>query len=263
MNGWFNNKLCVVTGAAQGMGRSLAEKYAENGAVLALLDLKGDVLRRTSEEISEKYGVKSVPFTVDMSDFPAVGEVMEKIGGDLGAIQVMANCAGISTAGLLCEVPERMWDRVMNINLKSVFVASTLAARNMIANRVKDGRIVTISSQASKIGELGNGVYSVSKAGVNMLTQVLGLELAEHGIAVTAVCPGYVDTEIMRQVFRERGPLEGMTPKEYEDRLTGMVPMRRMATPEEVADFMLFLSSDKAGYITGVALTIAGGKSLL
>lgn len=259
----FNNKLCVVTGAAQGMGQALAEKYAQQGAVLALLDLKGDILRETASDLSRRYGVKTLPFTVDMSDFPAVGEVMRTIGREIGAIQVMANCAGISTAGLLCEVSEQMWDRVMNINLKSVYVASTLAARNMMENKVKDGRIVSISSQASKIGELGNGTYSVSKAGVNMLTQILGLELAEHGIAVTAVCPGYVDTEIMRQVFRERGPLEGMTPAEYENRLTGMVPMKRMATPEEVADFMLFLSSDKGGYITGVSLTIAGGKSLI
>lgn len=263
MNDWFRDKLCVVTGAAQGMGKTLAEKYAASGARLALLDLKGDALRETTAEIVARHGVSATPYTVDMSDFPAVREVMAKIGREHGAIQVMANCAGISTAGLLCEITEQLWDRVMNINLKSVFVASTLAARNMIDNKVKDGRIVTISSQASKIGELGNGSYSVSKAGVNMLTQVLGLELAEHGIAVTAVCPGYVDTEIMRQVFRERGPLEGMTPAEYEHKLTSMVPMRRMATPEEVAEFMFFLSSEKAGYITGVSLTIAGGKSLI
>jgi NAD(P)-dependent dehydrogenase (short-subunit alcohol dehydrogenase family) len=198
-----------------------------------------------------------------MSDFPAVRKVMAGIDSQFGAIQIMANCAGISTSGLLCDVPEEMWDRVININLKSIFIASTLAARNMITNKVKNGRIVNISSQASKIGELGNGVYCVSKAGVNMMTQVLGLELAEHGIAVSAVCPGYVDTEIMQKVFHERGPLEGMTPAEYEEKLTSMVPMRRMVSPEEVADFMLFLSSDKAGYITGVSLTIAGGKTLI
>ena len=263
MSGWFRGKLCVVTGAAQGIGRALAEKYAEHGARLALLDLKEDALREAAAEITGRYGVEAVCYPVDVSDFPKVRETMASVGAGQGPVQVLANCAGISTTGLLRDVPENLWDRVMDINLKSVYVISTLAADNMVANRVRDGRIVSISSQASKTGELGNGAYCIAKAGVNSMTQVLGLELAEHGISVTAVCPGYVDTEIMQKVFRERGPLEGMTPKEYEKTLTDKVPLGRMATPEEVAEFMLFLSSDRAGYITGVALTIAGGKTLI
>ncbi len=263
MSSWFGGKLCVVTGAAQGIGKALAEKYAEAGANLALLDLNGDALAATAAAIRQTYSVKVETYQVNVADFPAVRRVMADIGSSLGAIQVLANCAGISTSGLLRDVPEETWDRVMNINLKSVFVVSTLAADNMVANGVKDGRIVSVSSQASKTGELGNGAYCAAKAGVNSLTQVLGLELAEYGIAVSAVCPGYVDTEIMRKVFRERGPIEGMTPAEYEKRLTDGVPMHRMASPEEVADFMRYLSSENGGYITGVALTIAGGKTLI
>ena len=151
----------------------------------------------------------------------------------------------------------------MNVNLKSIYLLSQKVAKNMITNKVKSGKIVNISSQASKIGEYGNGVYCISKAGVNMLTQVLGLELAEHGISVTAVCPGYVNTEMIQEVFQKRGPLEGMTPKEYEKSLTDLVPLKRLVEPEEIAEFILYLSSDKADYITGVSLTIAGGRTLI
>ncbi len=263
MSEWFKDKLCVVTGAAQGIGKALAERYAGEGARLALFDVKEEGLNATAADLKRRFGVEIATYALDMTDFPRLRETMKKVSDDLGAIQVMANCAGISTSGLLRDVTEEQWDLVMNINLKSVYVAATLAADNMVANKVKGGRMVFVSSQASKIGELGNGAYCVSKAGVNALTQVLALELAEHGITVSAVCPGYVDTEIMQKVFRERGPIEGVTPAEYEKRLTDQVPVRRMASPREIADFMVFLSSESAGYITGVALTIAGGKILV
>jgi NAD(P)-dependent dehydrogenase (short-subunit alcohol dehydrogenase family) len=164
---------------------------------------------------------------------------------------------------LFIDVEEDEWDRVMNINLKSIFLLSREVAKMMIRDKVKTGKIVSISSQASKIGELGNGVYCISKAGVNMLTQVLALELAEHGISVNAVCPGYVNTEMMQLVFQKRGPLEGMTPEEYEESLVSKVPMGRMASPEEIASLMIYLSSEESSYITGSSITIAGGKTLI
>lgn len=259
----FAGKLCLVTGAAQGIGKAVAEIYARRGARLALIDLKKDALETTAAEIARRHGVQPARYVLDVSDFDAVRKTMQRIGDELGAINILANCAGISTAGLLRDIGERAWDRVMNINLKSVYLLSTLAADNMVANSIENGRIVSISSQASKIAELGNGAYSIAKAGVNSMTQVLGLELARYGISVTAVCPGYVDTEIMQKVFRERGPIEGMTPAEYEKSLTDQVPIGRMSSPEEIAEFIAFLSSDKAGSITGVALTIAGGRMLI
>ncbi|MEH7486229.1 SDR family NAD(P)-dependent oxidoreductase, partial [Priestia megaterium] len=127
----------------------------------------------------------------------------------------------------------------------------------------ENGKIVSISSQASKIGELGNGAYCASKAGVNSLTQVLALELAQYGITVNAVCPGFVDTEMLRDVLQKRSVIEGKAPEEYEMMLTNQVPLGKLALPEEIAEFMLFLSSEKANYITGTSMTIAGGKTLI
>lgn len=133
----------------------------------------------------------------------------------------------------------------------------------MIKNNVNNGKIVSVSSQASKIGEVGNGAYCASKTALNSLTEVLGLELAEFGISVNAICPGYVNTEMMQQVFQKRGPIEKMTPKEYEEILTSSIPMKRLANPKEIAELMLFLSSEKANYITAVTVTIAGGKTII
>lgn len=258
----FSGRTAVVTGAARGMGAALALKYAENGADVVLMDLNADGLKDTVAKI-ERLGGKAIPAPVNVADCAALEQAMAKIEAECGAIHVLGNCAGIALAEKLIDVKEGDWDRVMGVNLKGTWYLSKLVAKNMIKNNVRNGKIVTISSQASKIGEDGNGVYSVSKAGINMLTQVLGLELAPHGISVTAVAPGYVRTDMVVQVFKERGPLLGMTPEAYEKQLCDSVPMGRMATAEEIADLMIFLSSDEASYITGVTITSAGGKTLL
>jgi NAD(P)-dependent dehydrogenase (short-subunit alcohol dehydrogenase family) len=258
----LEGKLCIVTGAARGMGKALAIKYAEHGANVVLMDLNKESVEAAAKEI-EALGVQALPLTLDVTSSQEINKAIDEIESKFTKINVLANCAGISTSKLIIDVEEEEWDRVFNVNLKSVYLLSKRVAKNMIENKVKNGKMITISSQASKIGELGNGPYCASKAAVNSITQVLGLELAQYGIAVNAVCPGYVNTEMIQQVFQKRGPIEGMTPKEYEETLTSQVPMKRMAEPEEVAEFMLFLSSEKANYITGVSLTIAGGKTII
>jgi NAD(P)-dependent dehydrogenase (short-subunit alcohol dehydrogenase family) len=258
----LKGKTCIVTGAARGMGKALALKYAESGANVALIDLNEKEVLATAHEI-ETLGVKALPLVVDVSSTQEINNALDKIETEFKQIDVLANCAGISTSRLIIDIEEEEWDRVFNINLKSIFLLSKGVAKNMIRNKVENGKIVSISSQASKMGELGNGAYCVSKAGINSLTQVLALELAEYGIAVNAVCPGFVDTEMLQEVFRKRSVIEGKSPQEYEELLTDQVPMRRLAKPEEIADLMLFLSSDKANYITGISHTIAGGKTLI
>ena len=258
----FSNKTCIVTGAASGMGKATAIKYAKNGADIILMDINENGVQKLAKDISE-LGVKVMPITVDLSISKEIDRAMDMVEAEFSEINILANCAGIPLSQKFIDVKEEEWDKVMDVNLKSVFLLCQRVAKNMIKNKVKNGKIVTISSQASKIGEFGNVVYCVSKAGVNMLTQVLALELASFGVSVNAVCPGYVNTELVQKVFQERGPIEGMTPKEYEKTLTDGVPMKRMAEPEEIADLLLFLSSEEANYITGVSITSAGGKTLI
>lgn len=258
----LKNKTCIVTGSARGIGKAVAMKYAENGADVVMMDINLDMLKESAKEIAEQFGVTTYPIYVDAASTDSINQAMDDVERLVGSADVLANCAGISTSKKLIDVTDPEWDRVFNINLRSVFSFSKRFASALQQHGKTKGHIVSISSQASKIGEYGNGVYSISKAGVNMLTQILGLEFAELGITVNAVCPGYVNTEMMQEVFQKRGPIEGMTPAEYEAALTARIPFGRMCEPSEVAELMTFLASDRADYITGVTVTIAGGSTL-
>ena len=262
MSKFLSGKTCIVTGAARGIGKAVAVKYAQQGANVVIIDLNKAAIEAAAQDV-ESYGVSVLPLSVNVASAQELNAAFDKIESAYGTVDVLANCAGISVSKLLADLSEDEWDRVFNVNLKSIFLLNNLAAKNMIKNGVKNGKIVSISSQASKIGEVGNGPYCASKAALNSLTQVFALELAEHGISVNSVCPGYVDTEMLREVLQKRSVVEGKAPDEYEKQLMAQVPMKRLASAEEIAEFMLFLSSEGANYITGTSMTIAGGKTII
>jgi NAD(P)-dependent dehydrogenase (short-subunit alcohol dehydrogenase family) len=253
----------LVTGGAGGIGRAVAQRFLSEGVSVALVDVGQSGPDKVARELQPASGAKVIPYAVDVRDGKQVADCVAGAFSELGEITYLVNAAGISTSGLVVDVTEAEWDRVFAINTRGAFLFSKHVAAGMIQRKTRGGRIVNFASQAAKIGELGNGAYCASKAAVVALTQVLGLELAPHGISVTALCPGYVDTEMMRKVFRERGPIEGMTPLEYEKRLVSGVPLGRMVKPEEIAALVFFLCSPDAEMITGVTVTIAGGKVLI
>lgn len=259
----YQGRLCIATGAARGIGKACAEKFAQYGADVIMVDINKDVLEKSAAEVAEKYGVKTYAYAVDISNFEACGAFFAEVNEKIGTVDVLANCAGITVAKHMIDLTPNEWERVINVNLRGIWCLSQLFAKQLKASDKKKGNIVSISSQASKIGESANGVYSISKAGINSLTQVLGLEYAEYGISVSAVCPGYVNTEMVQEVFQKRSLVEGKTPEEYEKELTSGVAMGRMCEPEEVADLMAFLAGGRADYVTGVTVTIAGGKTLI
>jgi len=251
----------LVTGAARGIGFAIARIFAEQGDSIYLVDRNQELLEHSVKALEAVGGGSKRGFAVDIASDRAVSDMFESIGSP--PADIIVNCAGISTAKLMVDISEEEWDRVMAVNTKGLFLVSKYGARKMIDAGLTDGRIINISSQASKIGEKGNGAYCASKAAVNMITQVMALELAQNGIKVTAIAPGYVHTEILEQVFRERGPLEGMTPAEYQQLLTNKVPAGRLASPEDIAKLVRFLASEDADYITGVTITSAGGSTLI
>lgn len=259
----YKGRLCIATGAARGIGKACAVKFAEYGADVIMVDINKDVLEKSAAEVAEKYGVKTYAYAVDVSSLEACDKFFADVNAKIGVVDVLANCAGITVAKHMIDLAPNEWERVININLRGIWYLSQLFAKQLRDSDKKKGNIVSISSQASKIGESANGVYSISKAGINSLTQVLGLEYAEYGISVSAVCPGYVNTEMVQEVFQKRSLVEGKTPEEYEKELTSGVAMGRMCEPEEVADLMAFLAGGRADYITGVTVTIAGGKTLI
>lgn len=259
----YQGKVCIVTGAARGIGRACAAKFAEYGADVVLVDINAALLERSAAEIAQTYGHRTWAYATDISDLSALDALMARVHEEAGVVHVLANCAGVTVSKTLLDVTPSDWARVMDIDLRAIWYLSQLFTRQLIAAQQTGGHIVSISSQASKIGEYGNGVYSIAKAGINSLTQVLGLELAQYGISVTAVCPGYVNTEMVQEVFQKRSAVEGMSPAEYEKSLTSGVAMGRMCEPEEVAELMSFLAGGRGDYITGVTVTIAGGKTLI
>jgi NAD(P)-dependent dehydrogenase (short-subunit alcohol dehydrogenase family) len=255
-------KTAVITGAAGGIGAAAAEKFAREGCNVVLADLNAQALGKVADQLKPLgVGVLSVPLNV--ADSAQVAGCIRSAAETFGEVHFMINCAGISTSNHIVDIPDEEWDRVFDINTKGVFYFCREAASLMIARGTEGGRIVTISSQASKIGEAGNGAYCASKAALNSLTQVLALELARYGISVTAVCPGYVDTQMMQKVFVERGRIEGKDPQIYHDELVSTVPAGRMVKPEEVADLLYYLCREESRYITGVTITMAGGKTLI
>ncbi|MGI6169118.1 MAG: SDR family NAD(P)-dependent oxidoreductase [Christensenellales bacterium] len=258
----LSGKNVMIVGSAQGIGKATAEVFAQNNVNLILCDINNEVLQATAKEIADKYNVSALPIVVDVTSSKSIDACVQEAIEKVETIDVLVNCAGICIASKFVDLEEEMWDRHMNINLKGTYLTIKAVANHMIEKCIP-GKILTISSQASKMAEYGNGAYCCSKAAINMMTSVLALELGEHGITVNCVCPGYVDTDIMQRVFQERGPLAGMTPEEYEDKLCSSVPLKRMAQPYEVGQFLSFLASDQAEYITGVALTIAGGNTLI
>lgn len=243
--GIFDGKTAVVTGAARGIGRAIAEELACNGADLALCDLKAEWLDDT-KAAAEALGAKVTCVSADVSKSEdvnaAVAEIMEKTGG----IDILVNNAGITKDGLLMRMSEEDWDAVISINLKGTFLFTKAVARPMMKKRA--GAIVNIASIIGLIGNAGQCNYSASKAGVIALTKSSAKELASRGIRVNAVAPGFIESK-MTEVLAD----------DVKQRMLDQIPMKRLGQPEDIARTVAFLASDAAGYITGQTLTISGG----
>lgn len=257
----LKGKNALITGAAGGIGRATAIVFAKQGANLILCDINEKMLDEAAAE-AEQHGVQVVTVVTDVRKAADVERAVKTGVEKFKQIDILLNCAGISLEYKILDMPEEEFDRTMDINFKSVFQFCKAVGQHMIDNRVK-GKIVTVSSQAAKMGEYNFGVYGASKAAINTFTQALALELAEYGINVNAICPGFIDTEMLAREFREQGPREGLTAEEYKQKLSETIPLKRMAAPREVGEFLAFLASDSSSYITGVSLTIAGGAMLI
>ena len=230
-------------------------KYGADIAAATNVNVKG--LDETIEMV-KKLGRRGLAIKVDVCDKEKVQESVQRVIDEFGTIDITVNSVGTLFASMIVDLQEDAWDKVMDVNVKGVMLVCQAVAKEMIKKNY--GKIINISSMVSKLGEAGNGVYCVSKAAVDMLTQILALELAPYNINVNAVCPGHTDTELMRSVFETRGPIMGVTPEELKEQLVSSVPLKRMGKPEEIAELVAFLASDKSSYITGVPIVIGGGK---
>jgi NAD(P)-dependent dehydrogenase (short-subunit alcohol dehydrogenase family) len=275
----IEGKVALVTGAARrrGIGRATAMRLAREGADVVCLDIAG-VFRdfamhgtATSDELDdvvadiEALGRRAVAVRADVTDWDAVHAAVAEGEATLGTIQLVANVAGGAGfgmgAGPLLVVNEHEWDAVIDLNLKGTWIVSRACAQRMVAAKVP-GAIVNVSSQAGKRGIAGLGVYCAAKAGVIMITQTLAHELGEAAITVNAVCPGTVDTDLLNKDDSFKALVSG-TPGGFEGWLAREIPLRRLQTADDVAGAIAFLMSSDGSYITGEALNVSGGQTMV
>lgn len=243
----FQGKTVIVTGAGAGIGRAVSLGFAQEGAKVALWDLNHGAALEACSEI-RGMGAEAIARQVDVSKWPQVQEAVQELVSFWGRLDVLVNNAGICLLGSIESIEERDWDRVMEVNLKSVFLCSKAVMGTMKAQA--GGAIINMGSIAGKVGGIAVGAhYSASKAAVMCLTKSLAKELAPCGVRVNAVSPGVVETDMTRMI----------TKGDWSSYLS-QIPMGRVGSPQEVAKAVLFLASDEACYITGEILDVNGGQ---
>lgn len=250
--GRFEGKAAIVTGGASGIGRATAERFLEEGARVAIIDISADSCESTARELRDR-GHEPVLITGDVSRHADVRRMIGEAVASLGRIDVLFNNAGILVEGTVEQVSEEEWDRIMAINVKGVF----LMCKEVIPHMLKQGggAIVNNASCSGLVGDRNAIAYNSSKGAVVLMTKCLALDYAQRGIRVNCVCPGEIDTPMFRQEARARNkPVE-----EYRKELCEYHPIGRLGEPKEVANAVLFLASDDASFITGTAVSVDGG----
>ena len=245
--GELDGKIVVITGAAQGLGEAVASRFGEEKAIVVLVDVKVEKLRAVAERL-KKEGVEVYVQPCDVSDSDQVHRIIECVVVELGRIDVLVNCAGIHMTTRFHELTVEEWDRVMDVNLRGTFLF--IHEVYPLMKKKGYGRIVNFSSTAGiAVSNFGGAHYTASKHGVMGLTKAVAKEGGPFGIRVNAVCPGIIDTDMVRETVSEE--------KANEYKKT--VPVLRIGMPEEVAELVLFLVSDRSSYITGIGINVSGG----
>ena len=242
----LEGKTALITGAARGIGRSIALRLAGEGADIAFTDLAyDDAAKAVEKEITDK-GVKAKAYASDASKLDQTREVVEQIIAEFGKIDILVNNAGITNDTLLMRMTEDQWDAVITVNLKSVFNFTKCVQMYMLKQR--SGSIINMSSVVGVSGNAGQSNYSASKAGIIGFTKSIAREVGSRNIRCNAIAPGFIMTEMTNKL-----------PEDVRKEWVNQIPLKRGGTPNDVANITLFLASDLSSYVTGQVISVCGG----
>ena len=245
----LEGKVAIVTGAAQGIGRAIAETLARHGADIVVADLDPGRSQDTVEAVS-KLGRRALNVKVNVADWDDVKSMTDQVLKDWGKIDILVNNAGVTRDGLLVRMKEEDWNLVLQVNLNGTFHCTKAVLQAM--SKQRSGRIVNIASIVGAIGNAGQANYAASKAAVIGLTKSVAREYASRMITVNAVAPGFIDTAMTHGL-----------PPEVKETLQKQIPLGRLGQPSDVAEAVRFLVSEEAGYITGQVLHVNGGMLMV
>jgi len=242
----LENKVSIITGATRGIGKGIAELFADQGSHIIFTYVSSDEKALALESELQAKGVKAKGYKFNVADFAACEEMANDVVKEFGSIDVVVNNAGITRDNLLMRMSEEQWDEVINTNLKSVFNMTKAVQRTMLKQR--KGSIVNMSSVVGVKGNAGQANYAASKAGLLGFTKSVALELGSRNIRCNAIAPGFIETEMT-------GALDEATVQGWRN----AIPLKRGGTTEDVANLALFLASDMSAYITGQTINVDGG----
>ncbi|MBE0674467.1 MAG: 3-oxoacyl-[acyl-carrier-protein] reductase [Bacteroidales bacterium] len=242
----LEGKTALITGASRGIGRSIAIRFAREGANIALTNISEDFEFCEVCAECEKFGVKVKRYVSNAADFDSSQKVIDEILKDFETIDILVNNAGITRDTLLMRMTEQQWDDVMAVNLKSVFNLTKAILKPMM--KQKSGSIINMSSVVGVSGNAGQSNYSASKAGIIGFTKSVAKELGSRNIRCNAIAPGFIMTEMTNKL-----------PEDVRNEWIGKIPLRRGGTPDDVADVTLFLACDLSSYVSGQVINVCGG----
>ncbi|MFD0715303.1 SDR family NAD(P)-dependent oxidoreductase [Paenibacillus sp. GCM10027626] len=244
----FDNKVALVTGAGQGIGFAIAERFAAEGARVIMADIREDLLSEAAASLRAAGGDVS-EHQLDVSAAEQVDAVIAEIAASCGRIDILANNAGIAKEEPFVEIEDQQWRRMIDVNLNGMFYVAQRVSRLMVQQG--GGAIINMASTNGLVGEAGYAHYNASKGGVVLLTKTMAIELGKSGIRVNAVCPGYIQTPLSQSID---------SPETVERYIEQFIPLRRTGTPQDVAGVFAFLASEDATFITGECIVVDGGQ---
>lgn len=243
----LKGKTALITGASRGIGKGIAEVFAQNGANIAFTFASSvEKAKLFEQELSQQYGVKVKGYQSDASNFAAAHELADAIVADFGTIDILINNAGITRDNLLMRMTEEQWDEVINTNLKSAFNLTKACLKTFLKNRA--GSIINMTSVVGVTGNAGQSNYSASKAGMIGFTKSMAKELGSRNVRCNAIAPGFIETE-----------MTGALNEDIKKQWIETIPLKRGGTTQDVANVCLFLASDMSAYVTGQTISVCGG----